>query len=397
MDTTAKTKEGSLLSATLLITGCCIGAGMIGLPVVSALAGFLPATLAMFLCYLFATGTGLLILEATLWFNHEVNLISMAGFALGKLGKVLTWSLFLFLFYCIFVAYIDGGGQLFTALLSTLCHQPVARELGIVACVGFVSLVLFGGTKRVSLLNRLFLAGSALSFCALTSLGMPHIEVNKYLYTNWNALYSALPIMLICFGYQNLIPTLTYYAKRNIATIRIAIFVGNLIPFLIYFVWNSVILGVLPDGNSLALAHIVSQSDLVTSLLEKASQSHSVLFFANTFSFFAIITPFMVNSLAFVDFLKDGLKRSRLSNNNSAIYALVLVPPTLLTLLFPRLFLKALGIAGGFADVLLFGLLPVLIVAIGRYVKKMQGPYTAPGGKIYLVIVLLLSIWFLFI
>jgi tyrosine-specific transport protein len=76
----------------------------------------------------------------------------------------------------------------------------------------------------------------------------------------------------VCFGYQNLIPTLTYYVKRNVAAIRSAIFVGNLIPFLIYFVWNFVILGILPDGNSIALAQIVSQSDMVTGLLEKASE-----------------------------------------------------------------------------------------------------------------------------
>src|ERR1700730_18015751 len=114
MTTMTLVKEGSSLEATFMIAGCCIGAGMIGLPVMSALAGFIPSSLAMLLCYFFATGTGLLILEATLWFDEKVNLISMAGFALGKAGKALTWFLFLFLFYCLFVAYIDGGGQLFS-------------------------------------------------------------------------------------------------------------------------------------------------------------------------------------------------------------------------------------------------------------------------------------------
>ncbi len=42
-------KQGSAIGATLLITGCCIGAGMIGLPVVSAKAGFIPSMLAMLL------------------------------------------------------------------------------------------------------------------------------------------------------------------------------------------------------------------------------------------------------------------------------------------------------------------------------------------------------------
>lgn len=393
----ALTKEGNTLGATLLITGCCIGAGMIGLPVMSAMAGFIPSTLAMLLCYFFATGTGLLILEATLWFDQRVNLISMAGFALGKAGKALTWSLFLFLFYCLFVAYIDGGGQLFSNMLSTLFSRSVAREIGIICCVTFVGLIVYGGTKTVSYVSRIFLFGLAFSFCVLLSLGIPHIKEEKLLYTNWEAVSSTIPILLVCFGYQNLIPTLTYYVKKNVTAIRTAIFVGNLIPFLIYFVWNFVILGILPDGNSIALAQIVSQSNMVTGLLEKASESNSVLLFAKAFSFFAILTPFMANTMAFVDFLKDGLNISKESKYELSVYGLVLVPPTILTILFPHLFLKALGAAGGFADVLLFGVLPVMIVGIGRYVKKIKGPFTAPGGKLFLIIILLFSVGFLLI
>lgn len=391
----ALTKKGSTLSATLLITGCCIGAGMIGLPVMSATTGLIPSTLAMLLCYLFATGTGLLILEATLWFDQRVNLISMAGFALGRAGKIFTWFLFLFLFYCLFVAYIDGGGQIFANVLSALFYQPVSREIGIISCVIFVGLIAYGGTKIVSYVSRIFLFGLAFSFCVLLSLGIPHISGEKLLYTNWKSVYATIPILLVCFGYQNLIPTLTYYVKRNIEALRIAIFVGNLIPFLIYFVWNSVILGILPDGNSIALAQVVSQSDMVTGLLEKASESNSVLLFAKAFSFFAILTPFMANILTFVDFLKDGLRTFKVSKHELLIYGLVLVPPTILTILFPHLFLKALGLAGGFADVLLFGVLPVSIVWIGRYVKKVKGPFTAPGGKLLLIIILLFSIGFL--
>ena len=185
--------------------------------------------------------------------------------------------------------------------------------------------------------------------------------------------------------------------KRNIRAMRTAIFVGNLIPLLIYFVWNVVILGILPDGNTIALAQIVSQSDMVTGLLEKASESNSVVLFAKAFSFFAIVTPFMANTMAFVDFLKDGLNISKESKYELAVYGLALVPPTLLTLFFPNLFLKALRAAGGFADVLLFGVLPVMIVAIGRYIKNIKGPFIAPGGKLFLIIILLFSVGFLLI
>jgi tyrosine-specific transport protein len=390
-------KEENTLGATLLITGCCIGAGMIGLPVISVVAGFIPTMLAMVLCYFFATGTGLLILEATLWFDQKVNLLSLANFALGKVGKAITWTLFLFLFYCLFVAYIDGGGQLFASGLSVLLQQTVSREVGIICCVGFVGTIVFCGTHAVSKMNRIFLCGLAFSYCTLLSLGLPHVKAEQLLHTNWGAALSTIPILLVCFGYQNLIPTLTYYVRKDFRALRTAIYVGNFIPFLIYFLWDFVILGILPDANSINLSKVTSQTSMVTGLLEKTSGRESVLFFASIFSFFAILTPFMANTMAFVDFLKDGLKVSKKSIFDLVIFALVLVPPTLLTIFYPDLFLKALGIAGGFADVLLLGILPVLVVGIGRYVKKIKGPYTAPGGVFFLITILLLSVGFLII
>lgn len=387
-----KTSHGGALGATLLITGCCIGAGMIGFPVVSAAAGFLPSTFAMILCYGFATGTGLLLLEATLWFDRKVNLISMANFALGKGGKVIAWAFFLFLFYCLFVAYIDGGGQLVANLLAAVFHSSIPREAGILACVAFVGGVVYAGTKMVSLVSRLFLLGMISSYLALISVGLASVQSKPLLFMNWKGVILTIPIFLVSFGYQNLIPTLTYYVKRNVRALRFAIFVGNLIPFCLYFLWNLVILGILPETNGIFLAKELGQSDMVTGLLARASESPSVLFFARTFSIFAILTPFIANTMAFVDFLKDGFKLPGKNRYEFVYYLLVLGPPTLLTLLYPRLFLKALGAAGGFADVVLFGILPVTIVWIGRYVKKVKGPYRVAGGRGLLSVVFLLSI-----
>lgn len=381
-----------LLNACLLITGSCIGVGMLGFPVVSALAGFIPSTLAMLLCYFFATSTGLLILEATLWFDKTVNLISMAKFSLGRTGKILTWGLFLFLFYCIFIAYIDGGGQIFAGMLSSLLHYPISRHLGIVTCVAFVGAMAYAGTRTLAGISRLFILGLMISFCALLSFAFPHVNTSQLKQINWVMTLPTIPLFLVSFGYQNLIPTLTYYAQKNIKTLRLAIFIGNSIPFAVYLIWNFAILSILPSMSASSLAKVVSQSDMVTNLLENVSEAQGVILFAKVFSFFAILTPFMTNTKAFVDFVKDGLKISEKSSFDLLVFGIVLMPPTLLTLFYPHLFLQALGIAGGFADVLLFGILPPLIVWIGRYHKKVTSPYQVAGGKPFLSFVLAVSI-----
>jgi tyrosine-specific transport protein len=388
-------KKDNLIGATLLVSGCCIGAGMIGLPVVSAMAGFIPTTLAMFLCYLFATGTGLLILEATLWFDQKVNLISIANFALGKFGKFLAWFLFLFLFYCLFVAYIDGGGQLTAQIVGFLFNTTISREVGIIICVPLVALIVYGGTHAVSSINRIFLVGLGVSYLTLIFLGIPYVNEKQLLYTNYVGLSSAIPILLVCFGYQNLVPTLVHYVKRNVDVMRYAIFIGNLIPFLIYTLWNFVILGILPDMDSANIVKIASESNMVSGLLEKTSQSQAVLQAVKAFTFFGLFTPFIASTLSFVDFIKDGLKMSSGSKYEFFVYLLVLVPPTVLTLSYPHLFLKALGLVGGVVDVALFGILPILIVSIGRYFKKVEGPYKAPGGILFLSFLFMLCLMFL--
>lgn len=386
-----KTQHSSLLSAIFLITGCCMGAGMIGLPVVSALAGFIPSSIAMIFCYTFATTIGFLLVEATLWFDHRVNLISLAAFALGKWGKAIAWSFFLFLFYCIFVAYIDGLGSLVAEALSSAFHVSIPRWVGIFVAVPCVGSIVYLGTKTVSLISRIFLGVSIASFCLLVALGLPSVQSAPLLRFDWAASITTIPILLICFGYQNLIPILVPYVNRNVFAIRCAILIGNLIPFAIYSLWNFVILGLLTNADTATLTQMVQQNNLAPDLLAKSSNSSSVLLFTQIFSFFTILTPFIANTLAFVDFLKDGLKIPHESERTFHVYLLVLVPPMVLTLLYPHLFLRALGFAGGFADIVLFAILPALIVWIGRYHKKIKSSYQVIGGKPLLIAVFLVS------
>jgi tyrosine-specific transport protein len=383
-----KRKE-NVLGATLLVSGCCIGAGMIGLPVLSAVAGFFPSFVAMLFAYFFTTATGLLLLEATLWFDKQVNLLSIAQFALGRAGKLITGALFLFLFYCIFVAYMDGGGQLFAGALSSLFHTPVSREMGIVACATFVGAITYAGTRMVDGINRGLMVGLIASYCILVILGLPSVNLANLLYVDWTASVATIPVLLVCFGYQNLVPSLTHYLKKNVRALRFSIIVGNFLPLLLYLLWNFVILGLLPSGN---FSH-AGKSDMVSGLLESATHSSGVLFFVKAFSFFALLTSFLAIAISFVDFLKDGFQiKNPKKLHEGLIYALVLVPPMIFSLFYPHVFLQALGLAGGFADVLLFGALPPLVVWIGRYKLQAKGSYQVGGGKWLLGSIFFLSL-----
>lgn len=383
----------SAIGAMLLVTGCCIGAGMIGLPVLSAQAGFLPTTLAMAAVYLFTTLTGLIIMEATLWFDRPVNLLTIVESAFGKAGKTAVMLLFLFLFYCLFVAYFDGGGSLLALALGSFLNTTVPKDVGVFVFLSLILGLTYGGAQVVDKANRALLVVLILAYLILVLVAIPHLEMKNLSHVNMKASLFTVPILLICFGYQNLVPSLVTYLKHNVTDLRFAIIAGNFIPFIIYLIWNAVILGMIPPST----LSLTSKADLVTQLLNHGHHAYSVTFFVNLFSFFAILTPILPITLSFVDFLKDGLMKAGRRESNWPYYGMVLLPPLFFTLLYPNLFLEALSFAGGFIDVLLFGFMPACVILYARDKHKKSGAYQVMGGKLTPILVIVICIVILFI
>lgn len=380
-----------IFGATMLVTGCCIGAGMIGLPILSSLTGLMPSVVAMIFCYAFTTISGLLLVEATLWFEGRVNLPSIVEFSLGRMGKIATILLFLFLFYCLFVAYLDGGGGLFSEMISYVLRTDVSHSVGVVTCMLFIAAIAYAGAKSADGVNRFMVAAMVISYLMLVGFAIPNIKPSSLVYTNWSAMFGVVPILLLCFGYQNLVPSLSYYLEKNASAIRKSIIIGNFIPFIVYFIWDFVILGMLP-GQPVKTA---DETQLVAGLLShSANPAVSVIFFIKSFSLFAMLTSFLPCALSFVDFLKDGISKMlhQKVRNDFFIFLLVFIPPTVCALIYPSIFLHALGFAGGFIDVLLFGVLPALVVLVGRRLQPAGARYQVAGGMITPIVVLILSI-----
>jgi len=93
-----------------------------------------------------------------------------------------------------------------------------------------------------------------------------------------------------------------------------------------------------------------------------------------------------------VDFLGDGLKESWLGRQRLLLCLLVFVPPLFLTAIDPKIFVMALGFAGGFGEAFLNGIVPVSLVWVGRYWRKLEGPEQIPGGKWMLGLLFILAL-----
>lgn len=381
----AESRSSRLFGAILMVAGCCIGAGMLGLPLVTAAAGLVPTAVLFIVSWLFMAMTGLLLLEVNLWFGTKVNLMTLAEHTLGKTARHLVGALFIFLFYCLMAAFLSAGGGLIAEFMRGYFHAEIPAYWGSGVLAGIFGLVIFLGSREVDLFNRLLMVGLGLSYIALLELGFWYVEWNHLSNAGWRNALPALPAMVISFGYHNLVPSLTGYLKGHVADLRRAILIGSAIPLVLYLLWDGLILGILPPGEHLQEA--VDRGAMVTTLLREAVGGALVADILDLFSFFALVTSFLTVGFSFVDFFSDGLKIEKTYVGSLFLVLLVLVPPFFFSFLYPQLFLTALNYAGAFGAVVLFGMIPVAMVWKGRYVEKRQGVRLVPGGKVSLALI----------
>jgi len=379
---------GSIFGGVLLIAGSCIGAGMLGLPIITGIAGFFPSLLMFFCAWVFMTLTGLLLVEVNGWFPHQVNMITMIEKSLGKGGKVICWITYLFLFYALLVAYISGSGNLFSTFLAGAFRAHVPVWVGSLFFVLLFGGVVLFGTRKVDLWNRVMMVGKILFFLALILIGVKYINPKLLLRTDASTALFSLPILITSFGFHNMIPSLTAYMNRDLKRVRLTIVAGSLFAFLIYFIWEIIVLGVVPIHGPGGLLESFKMDREGSQALSMVVKSPWVALFSQGLAFFAILTSFLAQSLSLVHFLADGMKVSSEKKESVSLCLLALGPPLLLSLIYPQLFFKALNFAGGICAVILFGVLPVLMVWIGRYKKETFSPYEMPGGKIALALIL---------
>jgi tyrosine-specific transport protein len=375
-----------LLSSSCMVFGTTVGAGMIGIPAMTAASGFFSAVWMSFLVWVFMAVTGLLLLEVTLKMPQGSNLISMTGRFLGRGGKWVTGFLFVFLYYCLLVAYFSGGapllGQLF--LWGGMSIPPLAEKLFFLFVFGGV---IFHGVHSINRVNVLLTICILLSYVALLGMGSGFVEMSRLRFVNTSVIFSAVPLLFSAFGFHNVIPPLATYLRRDKRTLRLAVLLGTFSALILYLVWQWLILGSIPLA---ALIKVRSQGLPVTYALQSITGGRSIYVLGQIFAFFALTTSFLGVGFSFVDFIQDGFRELKVNMRREECALLTLIPPFICVLLEPSIFEVALGIAGGFGESLLNGLLPIILFAKmhASLKRKSLNPFT----KAILLLLALLSL-----
>lgn len=392
METKAETTretQGSALSGILLVGGTAIGAGMLALPVATGMAGFVPAIAVNLLCWLAMMATGLLLMEATLWMEQGANLLSMADRFMGRIGKYIVGVFFVFLYYCLLVSYIAGGTPQFVEGVKAATALEVSGLFSYLAFSLLLGAVVYCGHRVVDRMNWLLMISLILSYFLLIGAGSGEVNYAFLQRRNWGLTMAAAPILFSAYGYHNIVPSLAAYLRKDVRKLRLAIVLGTAIPFLVYSFWQWMILGSIPEEQ---ISQAAANGVPITYVLQQVTGNHFVSVLGAYFGFFALVTSFLGVSLSMVDFFYDGFKHTFGRVKKGWLCLLVFFPPAIFAAYNPGIFVEALGVAGGLGETVLNGLIPIMMVWVGRYRLKLVSHYRLPGGKLILILLALFTL-----
>ncbi len=345
------------IGGLLLVAGTAIGAGMLVIPVVTSFAGFFPSLALLFFVWLFFFGTAWLLLDVNLSLPGVSNFISMTERKLGPWGKGFCWIVYLALLYSLTAAYIASSAPLFALAIQTIVGGQIPSLVGVIPLLGIFGVFVYIGTKAVDRTNRALMIGLVLSYGLLLSFLPQHVQFARLGMMNVGAIWLAVPLVFTSYGFHIVIPTLTAYLHHNVKHLRWVIFIGSLIPFIVYALWELLVLGAI-SSEDLAAAWQSGESAIAP--LSRSLQGHSIGTVAKAFSFFAILTSFLGVAMSLSDFLADGLKMRKMSFEKEVSCLLTFVPPLLFVFFYPQGFILALQYAGVLVALLLC-LLPALM------------------------------------
>jgi tyrosine-specific transport protein len=383
---------GTFIGGILLIAGSCIGAGMLALPIMTGLSGFFPSLIMFMIAWGFMTVTGLLMVEVNSSFAQRVNIGSMAERAFGKTGRIISWVLYLFLFYSLLVAYISGSGSLSSTYFQTVFSWHVPKWVGAFFFTAIFGILAYQGTRTVDHWNRVFMFGKIFTYLGMIVLGMQYINPDLLLRTEPSLAFYSLPVLVIAFGYHNMIPTLMNYMNNDAKKVRQIILGGSLFALVVYIIWEIVVLGIVPADGDWGIINSIKQgrqaSDAVAGILGISWVSN----FAEALAFFALLSSFLAQTLALTHFLADAFKVKGEKHESIPLCLLALAPPLIFAFIYPNLFLNALNFAGGICAVILFGVLPASMAWKNRYIQNHQPSYQVFGGKKLLIAIIALGL-----
>lgn len=363
-DIKTKSSASLVLTTGLLVTGNLVGAGILGLPVNTGLDGFVPSLVAMLvfggaMCFTALILSGQAIARREENFNYP----SLYERYLGPVGKWIATLANLLILYGLLTAYLTGAATIVTRLCGTSgwFANYLALTVLFLALTGFA----LGGLAFVRKYNTLLMILLWVSFGVIVFIAGEHVEPVRLKYKDWGFLPVAIPIIVTSFHFHNIIPNVCHELNWDMSKVWKTVALGMGVGYVMNAAWILVGVGALPlaeGGDSVLYSfrhNIPATVPMIQIIHSKTFTVVSMLF-----ALLSIATSYITNGIGLMGFNRDLLLGLTKTRSRKAVIVATFLPPLVISLVYPSIFLKAINVVGGIGIVTLFGVLPCVIALI---------------------------------
>ncbi len=381
----AEVKNGAIFLSSLLVLGNVLGVGVLALPITAGLGGFLPALLGTVVIWLFMLFAAWLIASKI---NPNEKNFDLPSFYKEELGTAAKWIAILcnlIILYGVLVAYLSGFSSMVVGLFPVLAKFK--SLLIVVYFVIVIALILYGIKALRKGMVYLMIA-LWVCFIIMVISGSEKMDPKFLLFTEWRYIPIVLPIAVSAFHFHNIIPTVYNSLNHNKKATYKAIFIGVFIGLIVNLIWVVLVLGTLPENGSGVTSIVYANAHSYTANVPMSAVLHSKIFSVSglIFACLAITSSFMTNGAGLFGFINDICYHYLKNNNKMLVGCIAFLPPLVVTLVYPDLFLKALSIVGGVGEDILFGILPaIIILKIAKHFPRHKIPLKAIGYIMFFV------------
>lgn len=348
------------IGITFLVTGNLIGAGILGLPINTGLAGFIPSLISMFII------GGAMLCSAIILSREAIkekaptfNYPSLYQAYLGPIGKWAAILANLIILYGLLTAYLTGA----TTIIVNLFNIHAYKSLVLVAFFLLITTLSITETRAIARYNGLLVVMLFATFVMLLFMTEPHVDLSRLRYRDWMFIPATVPIVITSFHFHNIIPNICQSLDWKMSSIWKIILAGMLIGYVMNVLWTLVTIGALPlTGSEASIYHAFKANLPSTVPLSSIIQNPRFMICAMLFAMLAIVTSYITNGMGLLGFFNDLTTNHFRASSKPLSIALTFCPPLIISLAYPDIFLKALNVVGGIGIVLLFGALPSTLI-----------------------------------
>lgn len=378
-----------IIGLILLVAGTSIGAGMLALPIKLIGINIKISITTFFIIWLIMLISSLSVIEISLWFKKNTNIITISKNIFGKEISGLIALIYILFFYTLITAYISGIESMTKneIIKNKIIHQTI---LILPFCIAN-----YYGIKTIDQLSKIFFFILITSYFLITKqiIKNTNIEINID-FINSSMIIFSLPIIITSFGYNLLIPSIKHYIYNNKKYLMLSIIIGSIIPLTIYTIWeysiNNFIINI---ENKIIIKTFFNSynnpTEKIITIVSNKNNFTAQLFFI--FSFTAIITSLIGVSLNLYDIIFDIIKKNRTPKNKIKVIIIIFAIPLIINIIFPYIFMIAISYASIIGSILLI-IFPTFTLWYGRYIKKIKYKYLITKNQIILFLILFFGI-----